>query len=543
MHRALLTSLLILSSACSEDLTEIVVVVTTDARVPDQLNRVQIAVTGPSGGVAFDSGAAEVTRTSFPLTLSLTPADALGPVSVAVTGTKAGDTHQIRRVTTTNFIEGRSLMLVMPIVVACLDSACGANYTCNAVGAAASCIPQLVDEGTLPAWTGMPPTRPDAGPPTDTMPQGDSDTTCTTAPCPCTTTTECQRDEICTFGVCVQGSLDGLAVGESHACGFFDGIAVCRGANSQGQLGNGSMTGSMTFVPVTGITDAQRISAGLAFTCVIRTGGRVACWGANESGQLGNMTTTASNVPTDVVDAAGVPLANATRLATGDRHACAIVNVMSRDRVFCWGDNARNQVVAGAGPTALFAVEQTGLTTPATRVTAGNGFSCAVAGGNVLCWGVNSAGQCGRGAVGGTCDTPTIVQDVGGARLSGMLDVAAGRAHACAINNTALLCWGDNANGQLGDGTTMARPYAGPVMNDRAEASVHAGANHTCAFAEGQLYCWGANASGQLFLPEGGNHPMPESVMASPIDLLHIWTGYFTSCVWETEGLRCAGTL
>jgi alpha-tubulin suppressor-like RCC1 family protein len=257
------------------------------------------------------------------------------------------------------------------------------------------------------------------------------------------------------------------------------------------------------------------------------------------------MTTTDSSVPVPVVDAAGVELTNATRIATGDNHACAIVNVMSRDRVFCWGDNSSRQVAASAGASSAVAVEQTGITAAAQRIATGNGFSCALLGGVVQCWGLNSAGQCGRGSVGGTCDTPTFVNDVGGARITGVTDIVAGRSHACAFSMGAgIQCWGDNGNGQLGDGTTMTRPSAAPAMNTRAALSVHAGANHTCAFADGELYCWGANASGQLFvLPAGGNRLMPELATAMPIDVLHIWTGYFTSCVWETMGLRCAGTL
>jgi hypothetical protein len=533
-------------TACGEDLTEIVVVVTTDAAVPADLTSVKITVVGPSGDTDFDQTTMVTSRGQFPLTLSLTPADRLNNVSVRVTGTGPGGS--IVREATTDFIEGRSLLLHMPLRSGCADNTnCDASRTCDASGATPQCVARLIDPATLPDWTGTPPGGADAGPPNPDSTVPDGGETCTTAPCFCSGPTDCATGELCTAGVCLDGPFGGLAIGVGHACGFFDSVVVCRGANSQGQLGNGTMSMSASFVQATGIDDAMRISAGAAYSCAIRAGGRVSCWGANESGQLGNGTTVASNVPMPVLTDATTELVGATRIATGDRHACAVATVGARDRVFCWGDNSLRQVARAASSPQLFAIEQVELTATPTRVAAGNGFTCAVATTNVFCWGQNAVGQCGRGTAGGTCDSPVIVNDIGGGRLSDVEDVVAGRAHACArLTSGGVFCWGDNMNGQLGDGTTMARPAAATAMLTARASQIYAGANHTCAFADSDLYCWGANGSGQLFLPTSGNHPMPEVAMAMPVmpdPSDHVWTGQLTTCVWETAGLRCEGSL
>jgi len=63
----------------------------------------------------------------------------------------------------------------------------------------------------------------------------------------------------------------------------------------------------------------------------------------------------------------------------------------------------------------------------------------------------------------------------------------------------AAYCWGDNDNGQLGDGTTT--PRAGPVavLGGLTFVAVGAGDAHTCGITTaGAAYCWGFNGNGQL---------------------------------------------
>jgi hypothetical protein len=79
--------------------------------------------------------------------------------------------------------------------------------------------------------------------------------------------------------------------------------------------------------------------------------------------------------------------------------------------------------------------------------------------------------------------------------------VSAGVAHTCARTTTgAVQCWGDNASGQLGNGTNnnATTPMAVTGLSSGAIA-VDAGSSHTCALTNaGGVKCWGANSMGQL---------------------------------------------
>ncbi|MEW6486934.1 MAG: Ig-like domain-containing protein, partial [Thermodesulfobacteriota bacterium] len=78
--------------------------------------------------------------------------------------------------------------------------------------------------------------------------------------------------------------------------------------------------------------------------------------------------------------------------------------------------------------------------------------------------------------------------------------VAAGASHAAALRSDgSLWTWGNNAYGQLGDGTTLHRNMAAQVNDDGDWSAVAAGTSHTVALkADGTLWAWGYNVYGQL---------------------------------------------
>lgn len=82
-----------------------------------------------------------------------------------------------------------------------------------------------------------------------------------------------------------------------------------------------------------------------------------------------------------------------------------------------------------------------------------------------------------------------------------------GASHACAQQKAggALECWGANASGQLGDGTTAGRMLPGPLPlplaplgDGAAPVELALGARHTCALRNGEVRCWGDGSRGQL---------------------------------------------
>ncbi len=82
----------------------------------------------------------------------------------------------------------------------------------------------------------------------------------------------------------------------------------------------------------------------------------------------------------------------------------------------------------------------------------------------------------------------------------GFVRLALGGAHTCALlSDGTAFCWGNNASGQLGDGTTTNRDRPVPVSTGLKFTSIDAGVSHTCALTSaGEAYCWGRNDRGQL---------------------------------------------
>lgn len=134
--------------------------------------------------------------------------------------------------------------------------------------------------------------------------------------------------------------------------------------------------------------------------------------------------------------------------------------------------------------------------TDAVEVSAGGTATCARrAGGSVVCWGENEEGQLGDG---------TITSRATPGAVSGLVDavqIAAGETGACARRATgAVVCWGANTLGTLGDGTTAIRQLVPAAVVGLSDAIGIAFANlGGCAIrAGGSVVCWGANSLGQL---------------------------------------------
>jgi len=97
-----------------------------------------------------------------------------------------------------------------------------------------------------------------------------------------------------------------VATGNNHSCAILtDGTVECWGYNQLGELGNGTQgilgVNQLSPVPVLGITNAVRIRAGGEDTCVLLSDGSARCWGQNTDGQLGDGTITEVPTPTYVV--------------------------------------------------------------------------------------------------------------------------------------------------------------------------------------------------------------------------------------------------
>ncbi|MBX3012878.1 MAG: hypothetical protein KF832_15290 [Caldilineaceae bacterium] len=328
-----------------------------------------------------------------------------------------------------------------------------------------------------------------------------------------------------------------VVAGDEHSCGLTtSGGVLCWGDNADGQAGDGTNFPYRPPVAVTGRqSGVQALVANGSHSCAVLSSGGVVCWGGNRAGQLGDGTVAERRVPVPVLElSAGV-----TTLAAGGSHTCAL---LQSGTVRCWGSNQAGQLGNGTTQDTTTPVNVTGLTTGVIALTAGASHTCALLQtGTLQCWGANANGQLGDGTT--TARTlPTPVSGLAGA----VQGLAAGSEHTCAIlSDGRLQCWGDNARGQLGDGTREDRstPTLVNQGSDRM-AVVTAGRYHSCALAiDGDLYCWGANNRGQLATSTVDSSRTPLRITGVPGDAVAVTAGLDHVCaIFKAKTVYCWGS-
>ena len=288
-----------------------------------------------------------------------------------------------------------------------------------------------------------------------------------------------------------------IATSENHTCAVLeDGTVICWGNNSSGQLGNGRSgtnrddrsANTATPATVMGIDDATEIATGWDHTCALMEDSTVSCWGSNSFGQLGDGTNRSASAPVKTAD-----ISDATAITAGWDHACAL----RRDgSIYCWGNNLDGQLGNGTTSNSSVPVRVADIA-DAAAITADGNHTCALTqNGDVYCWGSNSHDQLG-GRANDSASSPiplqvTINEDV--------TAISAGDFHTCALHEDGTAsCWGNNQDGQLGDGTTdrSLRPVKAADLSD--SAAISAGSSHTCSLREDStITCWGNNRNEQL---------------------------------------------
>jgi alpha-tubulin suppressor-like RCC1 family protein len=285
------------------------------------------------------------------------------------------------------------------------------------------------------------------------------------------------------------------AGGYGHSCALLDdGTVSCWGVNDKGQLGDGTTTERHAPGPVPGLSGVIGISVGYLDTCAVLATGGAKCWGINENGELGDGTTENRLTATDVQG-----LTNVKQISAGRAHTCA---VLADGTARCWGDNLYGRCGDGTGDDRLVPTLVEGITT-ATMISAGGYHTCAVlSDGTAKCWGYDLDGQVGDGTAVTEKIHPAFVKD-----LTKATSITSGNRHSCALRSTGTVrCWGSNDKGQLGDGNgapadggASPNPTFVAVSGLTGATAVSAGEEHTCAIVEdGTARCWGQNLDGQL---------------------------------------------
>jgi alpha-tubulin suppressor-like RCC1 family protein len=321
-----------------------------------------------------------------------------------------------------------------------------------------------------------------------------------------------------------------VALGATGADGcavLASGAAVCWGRdNSYGQLGNGTFNTSSLSVPVVGLSGVTSIAMGDEFACALLSDGTVECWGQNSFGQLGIGSTegpqqspqegSCSTTPVPVIGLNG-PV---TAIAAAGTYACAL---LADTTVQCWGSDPLTFESSGQPATVP-------NLRGATSIAAGPNSACAIAGGAIECWGSNIYGALGNGST--DSGGPVVVSGIMGATA-----VSVGLHSACAVlPGGTVSCWGDDRSGQLGNGTTdLAQSCAGdpcsttPVPVTGLAGPVVALAvayQNPCAIlGDGTVQCWGYNATGELGI---GTTSGPETCFGAACSTTPVTVGGLT---------------
>jgi alpha-tubulin suppressor-like RCC1 family protein len=268
-----------------------------------------------------------------------------------------------------------------------------------------------------------------------------------------------------------------------------DGTVWAWGGNDDGELGNGSTTGSNTPVQVTGLTGMSAIAAGYNHSLALKSDGTVWAWGDNRQGELGNGSSNGPdnclNGPCSLTALEVSGLTGVTAVAGGGAHSMAL---KSDGTVWAWGSNYSGQLGDGTtsgpeicddhGPCSTTPLRVSGLA-GMTAIAAGGGHSLArKSDGTVWAWGGNNYGQLG---IGSTTDSSTPVQVTG---LTGMTAIAGGGSHSLALKSDGTVwAWGWNRNGQLGDGSTTNSSTPVQVRGLAGATAIAAGGFHSLALA------------------------------------------------------------
>lgn len=332
------------------------------------------------------------------------------------------------------------------------------------------------------------------------------------------------------------GGITAISAGGNVACALtLAGAVECWGDNSYGELGSGAATISISPSGVAGFTSGvTAVSAGVNFACALTVGG-VQCVGSDGVGQLGDGTNNSTATPVTVTGFAG----GAAAIASGSSHSCVLTAVGGG--VQCWGDNTYGELGNGSTNSSSVPVSVTGLTSGVAAISSGMDFSCALtAAGGALCWGDNSAGQLGNG------NTTNAVNPVTVTGLSnGVAAISAGHNFTCALTTAgAVKCWGDGSYGALGNGaaTTTTLPVDVSGLSSGV-STISVGYQHACALtAGGGVQCWGNNAQGQLGNGTNENSSIPVPVTGLTGGIIAIAAGDFNSCALTSGGgVKCWG--
>ena len=350
------------------------------------------------------------------------------------------------------------------------------------------------------------------------------------------------------------GTAVSIASGMFHTCALFSGGTVkCWGDNSYGQLGVGVGCLQYSAVPLTvsNLCNAKAISAGDLHTCALLQDGTVACWGNGGPQLIADRTSpmtidAGGDNQCEIIAGSGqtetvgskpgiVPcLTGVTSVAAGNSFDCA---VLKDGTVQCWSSLPAAAIANVSGAVSV-AVEGTS--------------GCAVLQDTtVKCWGANESGELGNGTTTPSASAVSVLNVTGAIGITASETVSGtSKCRQCYGLSCALIdggtaqCWGEDQDGELGNGTTELMATTAPVsvLNLTSAVSLTAGEGHVFAIlGDGTIAGWGANRCGEL--GDGNTDASTEPVRVQTLDhVIGVSSGACHACALIADGgVQCWG--
>lgn len=347
-----------------------------------------------------------------------------------------------------------------------------------------------------------------------------------------------------------------VSAGQSHSIGITaTGGLFTWGAAVNGELGNGATLGDRSSPIAIGSSSWTKVAAGWNISFAIRTDGGLFAWGVGTAGKLGTGSTAQLNSPNQIGTSSWI------QVSTNKDNGFAIT---TNNTLFGWGvssllgggntigGNRSNPVQIIALPRSLF-----------TQVSVGVSGSMAISNDGIgHFWGVYMSGGVfynygiPGGDQNGTYNFPTVftsfltetnesdyITATGKTQLS-WLQLEAGQYSVLGLrSDKKLFIWGNNTEGNLGRGTSLAsnQLYAPNMLTPESNYNfISAGGDGARArwFAistDGILYSWGNNFAGSLGVGDTIRRLVPTAVNITS-SFVFVNGGIFSTAAISTDG-------
>ena len=308
--------------------------------------------------------------------------------------------------------------------------------------------------------------------------------------------------------VCSASDWNKVFTGRSNTFGIKNnGTLWGVGDNSNGILGiNSTVINTYTFSQIGTATDWLKISGSLEFTLGLKSNGTLWGWGQNNKAQMGNGTGPNVLVPVQIGTATDWTNIKATDTGTG-------MAIKSNGSLWAWGWNAGGVTGADSNITIVNSPIQVGTATDWLGAKIESGFGHVLvlkSNGSLWAWGTGGTGQTADGLPSNYFRNSPLQIGTDTWKAIG----AGFRSSYGVKTDGTLWAWGENQNGILGNGNSVNQFAPVQIGTANDWASVHTttvgGVQTTIAIkTDGAVWGWGDNSEGQLGNGTYVNQPLP----------------------------------